>query len=58
MPKLSLIILIIKSDVSIKLYLTIEIDLKNDTLKKFNDVTYVHYQKNKEKIVKIKEEFL
>lgn len=31
--------------------------MKNDTLIKFNEVTLVHYEKNKEKISKIKEEF-
>ena len=33
------------------------IQLKHETLKRLNEVTLVHYEKNYEKIQKIKEEF-
>lgn len=33
------------------------VDLKTQTIKKLNEVTQVHFEKNLEKIGKIKEEF-
>lgn len=41
----------------IKISINIVLSLKHDTLKKLNDVTLAHYEKNSDKVDKIKEEF-